>query len=67
VVTFAFNIPLNDDLAKAGNPARIADLESVRDEFLGPWVAWNIVRALAIAAFGALVGALFVHGRGGAL
>jgi len=64
VVTFAFNIPLNDDLDHAGDPARIADLARVRDDFLGPWVAWNIVRTVALAAsFGCLVRALFLHAR----
>jgi uncharacterized membrane protein len=65
VVTFAFNIPLNDELANAGDPARIADLARVRDDFEGPWVAWNIVRTLATtAAFCCLARALFVHARG---
>jgi uncharacterized membrane protein len=64
VVTFAFNIPLNNDLENAGDPARIADLARVRDDFEGPWVAWNIVRTLATtASFGCLARALFVHGR----
>jgi uncharacterized membrane protein len=65
VVTFAFNIPLNNELATAGYPARIADLARVRDDFEGPWVAWNIVRTLATtAAFCCLARALFVHARG---
>jgi uncharacterized membrane protein len=64
VVTFAFNIPLNDELMNAGDPARIADLARVRDDFEGPWVAWNIVRTLATtASFGCLARALFVHAR----
>jgi uncharacterized membrane protein len=64
VVTFAFNIPLNNELENAGDPARIADLARVRDDFEGPWVAWNIVRTLAItASFGCLARALFVHAR----
>jgi uncharacterized membrane protein len=65
VVTFAFNIPLNDELMSAGDPARIADLHRVRDDFEGPWVAWNIVRTVAItASFCCLARALFVHARG---
>ncbi len=64
VVTFAFNIPLNNELEHAGDPARIADLARVRDDFAGPWVAWNIVRTLAItASFGCLARALFLHAR----
>jgi len=65
VVTFAFNIPLNNELVNAGDPARMADLAHVRDDFEGPWVAWNIVRTLAItASFGCLARALYVHARG---
>jgi uncharacterized membrane protein len=65
VVTFAFNFPLNDDLASAGDPARIRDIAQVRDDFLGPWVAWNAVRTVAaVAAAGCLCRALYVLGRG---
>ncbi len=66
VVTFAIHIPLNDDLVKAGDPARIGDLAAVHDDFVTPWVAWNIVRTLAsTAAFGCLLWALVVRGRTG--
>jgi uncharacterized membrane protein len=48
----------------AGDPDRIADLASVRDDFEGPWVAWNIVRTLAsTGALGCLATALFLHAR----
>ena len=33
VVTFAANVPLNDRLAAAGDPARIRDLAAVRAAF----------------------------------
>ena len=66
VVTFAFHFPLNDELKKAGDPARIENLAAVRDDFVTPWVAWNIVRTLAsTAAFGCLVWALVLRGRMG--
>jgi uncharacterized membrane protein len=66
VVTGAIHIPLNEDLENAGDPARIENLAAVRDDFAGPWVTWNIVRALAsTAAFGALAWALVVRGRMG--
>jgi uncharacterized membrane protein len=66
VVTFAFHFPLNDDLKKAGDPARIENLATVRDDFVTPWVAWNIVRTLAsTAAFGCLAWALVLRGRTG--
>ena len=64
LVTGALNIPLNDDLKQAGDPGRIADIAQVRDDFYGPWVAWNIVRTVAsTAALGCLVYALMLHGR----
>jgi uncharacterized membrane protein len=64
VITFAVHIPLNDDLSKAGDPARIEDLAAVRDDFVTPWVAWDIVRTLvSTAAFGCLVWALVLRGR----
>jgi uncharacterized membrane protein len=66
VVTFAVHIPLNDDLEKAGDPARIENLAAVRDDFVTPWVAWDIVRTLAsTAAFGSLAWALVLRGRMG--
>ena len=64
VVTFAVHFPLNAELQDAGDPARIRDLAAVRDDFLTPWVAWNIVRTLALAAaFGCLAWALVLRGR----
>jgi uncharacterized membrane protein len=64
VITFAVHIPLNDDLKQAGDPDRIENLAEVRDDFVTPWVAWDIVRTLATtAAFGALTWALVLRGR----
>lgn len=66
VVTFAVHFPLNEDLKEAGDPARIENLAAVRDDFVTPWVAWNIVRTLALtAAFGCLAWALVLRGRMG--
>lgn len=63
-VTFGINIPLNDELDRAGDPDRIADLVHVRKQFEGPWVPANIVRTLlSTAAVAALARALFLHGR----
>ncbi|HEY6416729.1 MAG TPA: DUF1772 domain-containing protein [Acidimicrobiales bacterium] len=63
-VTFGVNIPLNDELDRAGDPGRIADLAHVRNRFEGPWVAANIVRTLlSTAAVAALARALFLLGR----
>jgi len=64
VVSFAVHFPLNDELMNAGDPARIENLAAVRDDFVTPWVAWNIVRTLALtAAFGCLAWALVLRGR----
>lgn len=50
VVTVAFNIPLNDALARDGDPG------ALREAFEDPWVAWNVVRAVSLtAALGLLV------------
>lgn len=50
LITFAVDIPLNEELKDAGNPAHIHDLATVRDNFVGPWVAGNIARTVATAA-----------------
>jgi uncharacterized membrane protein len=53
-------------LVNAGDPDTIEDLAAVRDDFVTPWVAWDIVRTLATtAAFGCLVCALVLRGRRG--
>jgi uncharacterized membrane protein len=58
--------PLNDDLQAEGDPARIENLAEVRDDFVTPWVAWDIVRTLAtIAAFACLTWALVLRARMG--
>jgi uncharacterized membrane protein len=66
IVTFAIHIPLNYDLRDVGDPDRIENLAAVRDDFVTPWVAWDLVRTLAtIAAFGCLTWALVLRGRTG--
>ncbi|MCX4823463.1 DUF1772 domain-containing protein [Streptomyces sp. NBC_01142] len=50
LVTAAVSVPLNDELAAAGNPARIADPAGVREKFEDPWVAWNVVRGVLSTA-----------------
>ncbi|MFI6958068.1 DUF1772 domain-containing protein [Nocardia sp. NPDC050408] len=67
-VTSGLNVPLNDQLAAAGDPGQIGDLAKVRADFESAWVRWNILRAiLHTLAFLVLTGALFVagiqHGR----
>lgn len=64
LVTVAVNIPLNDDLANAGSPARIAEPAAVRDRFESTWVAWNVVRAvLSTVALVCLTRALHLFRR----
>ncbi|WP_395298025.1 DUF1772 domain-containing protein [Kitasatospora hibisci] len=62
VVTRRINIPLNDALAAAGDPSRIADPADVRGRFETRWVRWNVARALlCTAALGFLCWALVLH------
>ncbi|RDI54383.1 anthrone oxygenase family protein [Nocardia mexicana] len=62
VVTSAANVPLNDQLAAAGDPSQ-ADPQAIRDAFETKWVVWNVVRALLhTAAFACLAWALIVYG-----
>jgi uncharacterized membrane protein len=63
-VTAGLHIPLNDEIDRAGDPDRIADLANVRDDFEGPWVAGNIVRTvLSTASVATLARALLLYGR----
>ncbi|ACZ91961.1 DUF1772 domain-containing protein [Streptosporangium roseum] len=62
-ITAAVNVPLNNQLAAAGEPDGITDLAAVREAFEATWNRWNLIRALtSTAAFGCLVWALVLHG-----
>ncbi|MFJ6854214.1 DUF1772 domain-containing protein [Streptomyces sp. NPDC091271] len=62
-VTGGVNVPLNDELARAGDPGHAGHLATVRADFENKWVTWNIVRALLhTAAFACLAWALVVYG-----
>ncbi|MFJ9210583.1 integral-membrane protein [Streptomyces sp. L-9-10] len=64
MITFSVNIPLNNELAAAGDPAKITDF-SIVEKFKGTWETSNIVRTLVCtAALGFLARALVLHGRG---
>ncbi|MFG2000868.1 DUF1772 domain-containing protein [Spirillospora sp. NPDC048911] len=64
LITMGINVPLNDKLDAAGDPARIADLAAVRDAFEAKWNAWNHVRTFtSIGAFACLIWALVIHVR----
>lgn len=66
MITFSVNIPLNNDLAAVGDPAKITDF-SIVEKFKGTWETSNIVRTLVCtAALGFLARALVLHGRGSA-
>ncbi|MEU9461920.1 anthrone oxygenase family protein [Streptomyces sp. NPDC048312] len=63
MVTSGVNVPLNDQLARAGDPAHAGQLASTRADFENKWVLWNVIRALLhTAAFACLAWALFVYG-----
>ncbi|GII04750.1 anthrone oxygenase family protein [Planobispora takensis] len=63
-VTMGVNVPLNDQLAAAGDPAAMADPGAVRAAYEGVWTAWNTTRTVAsTVALACLVRALVLHGR----
>lgn len=62
-ITFSVNIPLNNDLAAAGDAAQMTDF-SIVGKFKGTWVSTNILRTLlCTAALTALSRALVLYGR----
>ena len=63
IITMAVNVPLNDALKAAGDPARIGDLAAVRQHFHeARWSAWNLARTLtSTAAFGCLIAAAMLY------
>lgn len=65
IMTVRVNVPLNDGIKAAGDPAQIGDFGAVRRRFHeARWVTWNIVRSVAATvAFGCLAWALVLHGR----
>lgn len=64
VITFAVNVPLNNELDAAGTPASSAGFAAAREKFETVWVRWNIVRAVgSTAALGCLTWALVLFGR----
>jgi uncharacterized membrane protein len=65
VVTFGINIPLNNQLDRAGRHGRVADPATARRLFEGPWNRWNAIRALlATVSFGFLCWALELNAAG---
>ena len=64
VITVAVNVPLNDAIKAAGDPAHI-DVAQARARFHeARWAAWNLVRVAASGpAFGLLAWGLVLCGR----
>ncbi|WUH99887.1 DUF1772 domain-containing protein [Spirillospora sp. NBC_00431] len=62
-ITSSVNVPLNNELAAAGDPVPREDLAAVRARYEARWVRWNLIRALVhAAAFGCTAWALVEHG-----
>ncbi|MFE9466913.1 DUF1772 domain-containing protein [Streptomyces virginiae] len=63
LITFTVNIPLNNELADAGDVARMQDFEVV-ERFKSTWVTTNVIRTLlCTTALAGLARALLLHGR----
>ncbi|AEB42269.1 DUF1772 domain-containing protein [Micromonospora maris] len=61
-VTMRSNVPLNDQLDAARSVDGTTDLAAIRRRFEGPWVRWNLVRAVSSgAAFACVIGALLAR------
>ncbi|MFD8788975.1 DUF1772 domain-containing protein [Kitasatospora sp. NPDC059599] len=64
LVTMGVNIPLNNQLAAAGDPSQITDFAAVRAKFADTWVPVNMLRtALCTGGLLALTRSLVLHGR----
>jgi uncharacterized membrane protein len=64
VLTMGIEVPLNDKLAKAGDPSKISDIAKVHDDFVNTWIPVNNVRTLLnTLAFFFLVPALWRPAR----
>ncbi|MQM27011.1 anthrone oxygenase family protein [Glycomyces albidus] len=62
--TMAKNVPLNEKLEAAGDPAAIPDPAALRAETEQTWIRWNHVRGIAaLLALAALAGALYTTGQ----
>lgn len=50
LITLAANVPLNNALEAAGEPATIPDSAAVRRGFERAWNSWNVARTAATLA-----------------
>ncbi|MFF0745814.1 DUF1772 domain-containing protein [Streptomyces sp. NPDC004111] len=63
MITFSVNIPLNNELARAGSAAKLTDF-SIVEKFKTTWVTTNILRTLlCTAALTLMARALVLYGR----
>lgn len=63
-MTMGINVPLNAELAAAGDPGSLADPGAIRAAYEDTWNAWNVTRTVAsLAALACLIRALILHGR----
>ncbi|GAA2594496.1 DUF1772 domain-containing protein [Actinomadura fulvescens] len=61
-ITFRVNVPLNNELDRAGEPGAVTDPGAVRRRFEATWVRWNHVRSVtSTLALGCLAWALLQH------
>jgi uncharacterized membrane protein len=62
VITGVFNIPLNNQLDRAGDPAQLDDVAAVRAAFFPRWIQLNTLRTLtSTGAFAAGLCALLQY------
>jgi uncharacterized membrane protein len=61
-LTFAFSVPLNDELARVGLDASPEALARARQDYEGIWNTWNALRTVfGTAAFALLIAAPFAR------
>ncbi|AZM47184.1 DUF1772 domain-containing protein [Streptomyces sp. WAC 06738] len=63
-ITFAINVPMNNELDAAGAVDQIKDLAGLRERVEDRWVRWNNVRSVVmVLSFGSVSWALLQYGR----
>lgn len=64
LITMGGNIPLNNKIDDAGDPAKVADPAKLREDVENTWIAWNMARTLfATAALATLTRAVHLFAR----
>ncbi|MEO3767588.1 DUF1772 domain-containing protein [Streptomyces sp. B8F3] len=63
-ITFAINVPMNNELDAAGAVDQIKDLAGLRERVEDRWVRWNNVRSVVtVLSFASVGWALLQYGR----